>query len=49
VGKTVFWDPLVAWHAKSIAPDEAVAEVARRFHDFVDVFERAQPKEVRVS
>jgi 5-dehydro-2-deoxygluconokinase len=49
VGRSVFWDPLVAWHAKSIAPHEAVAEVARRFQGFVDVFERAQPKQTRVA
>ena len=49
VGKTVFWDPLVAWHAKSIASDEAVAEVARRFHECVDVFERSRPTKSRVA
>lgn len=43
-GRTIFWDPLVAWRARSIARNDAVAEVARRFHEFVDVFEGALPK-----
>jgi myo-inositol catabolism protein IolC len=41
VGRTIFWDPLVNWRAASIARDEAVAEVARRYCQFVDIFEGA--------
>ena len=49
VGRTVFWDPLVAWREKSIERDQAVAQIARRFHEFVNVFEAALPAKARVS
>jgi 5-dehydro-2-deoxygluconokinase len=39
VGRTVFWEPLVAWRAKKTAREDAVAEIARRYRHFVDVFE----------
>ncbi len=42
VGRTVFWDPLTAWRAKKTTREDAVAEIARRYHQFVDTFERAQ-------
>ena len=42
VGRTVFWDPLVAWRAQRITRDAAVAEVARRYREFVDIFETAR-------
>ena len=42
VGRTIFWDPLVAWRAASITRDGAVAEVARRYREFVDIFETAR-------
>ena len=48
VGRTIFWDPLVAWRATSITRDGAVAEVARRYRQFVDIFEGALLK-TRVS
>lgn len=41
VGRTVFWDPLVDWRAKKITREAAVAEIARRYHEFVDIFEKA--------
>jgi myo-inositol catabolism protein IolC len=41
VGRTVFWDPLVSWRAKKITREAAVAEIARRYHEFVDIFEKA--------
>jgi myo-inositol catabolism protein IolC len=37
VGRTVFWGPLVAWLAKKTTREAAVAEVARRYKQFVDV------------
>ena len=49
VGRTVFWDPLVAWREKSIERDQAVAQIAHRFHEFVNVFEAALPAKARVS
>jgi myo-inositol catabolism protein IolC len=40
IGRTVFWDPLVAWRSKQATRDQTVAEIARRYHEFVDLFER---------
>ena len=39
VGRTVFWSPLVDWRAKKTAREQAVAEVARRYREFVDIFQ----------
>jgi 5-dehydro-2-deoxygluconokinase len=39
VGRTVFWDPLVAWRSHKVTRDEAVAEIARRYLMFVNIFE----------
>jgi len=46
VGRTDFWDPLIAWRAKKSTREEAVNEMARRYREFVDIFEqaRARPK-----
>jgi 5-dehydro-2-deoxygluconokinase len=41
VGRTVFWDPLIAWRSKKATRQETVAEIAKRYHEFVDLFERA--------
>jgi myo-inositol catabolism protein IolC len=41
VGRTDFWEPLVGWLAKKITREDAVGEVARRYREFVDIFERA--------
>jgi len=42
VGRTVFWQPLVDFRAKKITREAAVAEIARRYREFVDVFESAR-------
>ncbi len=42
VGRTDFWDPLVAWRSGKSSRDEAVTEIARRYREFVDVFEQAR-------
>jgi myo-inositol catabolism protein IolC len=42
VGRTDFWDPLVAWQAKKATREQAVAEIARRYREFVDLFEKAR-------
>ena len=42
VGRTDFWDPLVNMRAGKISREEAVAEMARRYREFVDVFESAK-------
>jgi 5-dehydro-2-deoxygluconokinase len=41
VGRTTFWDPLVDYRARKITPEAAVAEVARRYREWVDIFEKA--------
>jgi myo-inositol catabolism protein IolC len=39
VGRTTFWNPLVDWRAKKITRDDAVAEIASRYREFVEIFE----------
>jgi 5-dehydro-2-deoxygluconokinase len=41
VGRTTFWEPLIAWRAQKSSRDAAVAEVARRYRQWVDVFAKA--------
>jgi myo-inositol catabolism protein IolC len=42
VGRTVFWEPLVALRDKKKTREDAVAEIARRYQTFVDDFETAK-------
>jgi len=42
VGRTTFWDPLVDMRANKITREAAVAEVARRYRQWVDIFEKAR-------
>ena len=42
VGRTDFWDPVSAWHNKKASRDAAVAEIAKRYKEFVDLFEKAR-------
>jgi len=50
VGRTTFWDPLVAWRDRPGTRDAAVAEIARRYGRWCDLFETARAgKEVRGS
>ncbi|HEV2666098.1 MAG TPA: DUF2090 domain-containing protein, partial [Blastocatellia bacterium] len=44
VGRTSFWNPLVDLRAKKITREDAVAEIARRYLEFVDVFESVRAK-----
>jgi myo-inositol catabolism protein IolC len=39
VGRTDFWDPLVAWRTKKATREQAVAEIAARYREYVDLFE----------
>ena len=39
VGRTDFWDPLVAWRSGKTTRDAAVAEIARHYREFVDTFQ----------
>src|SRR5271166_964537 len=41
VGRTSFWEPLVDWRGKKITREAAVAEIARRYQQFVEIFETA--------
>ena len=45
VGRTAFWDALVAGRAGRTSRDGAVAEIGRRYREFVDVFEKARRTE----
>jgi myo-inositol catabolism protein IolC len=41
VGRTTFWDPLIAWREQKSSREAAVAEIARRYRQWVDVFKKA--------
>jgi myo-inositol catabolism protein IolC len=40
VGRTDFWQPLVDWRSKKITREAAVAEIARRYREFADIFDK---------
>ena len=42
VGRTDFWEPLVGWRAKKATREAAVNEIARRYREFVDIFEKSR-------
>ena len=42
VGRPDFWEPLVNWHTGKMTREGAVAEMARRYREFVDIFEGQQ-------
>jgi myo-inositol catabolism protein IolC len=42
VGRTTFWDPLIDWRAKKVTREGAVTEIARRFREWVDIFDKAR-------
>jgi 5-dehydro-2-deoxygluconokinase len=42
VGRTSFWDPLVALRDKKIAREEAAAQIADRYAEWVRTFEAAR-------
>jgi myo-inositol catabolism protein IolC len=42
VGRTAFWDPLVAWRDKKVTRESAVEEISRRYQEFVSIFEAAR-------
>jgi myo-inositol catabolism protein IolC len=44
VGRTDFWDPLIAWRANKSPREGAVREIARRYREFVDIFEQARAR-----
>ena len=42
VGRTDFWDPLVAWRDGKATREEAVAAIANHYREFVGIFEQAR-------
>ena len=42
VGRTSFWGPLVDMRAGKITREAAASEIARRYREFVDIFEKAR-------
>jgi myo-inositol catabolism protein IolC len=36
IGRTVFWDPLIAWRSEQATRDQTVTEIIRRYRQFVD-------------
>jgi 5-dehydro-2-deoxygluconokinase len=44
VGRTTFWDPCVDWRNKKITREAAVAEIARRYQEWCNIFEKARAK-----
>ena len=42
VGRTDFWEPLVGWRDGKESRDVAVQQIARRYREFVDIFEHAR-------
>jgi myo-inositol catabolism protein IolC len=42
VGRTTFWDPCVDWRAGKIPREAAVAEIARRYREWCDIFDQAR-------
>jgi myo-inositol catabolism protein IolC len=40
IGRTVFWEPLVEWRNKRATREQTVAEIERRYRQFVELFER---------
>ncbi len=41
VGRTVFWDPLVAWRSGTATREQTVAKIAGRYREFANLFETA--------
>jgi 5-dehydro-2-deoxygluconokinase len=44
VGRTTFWDPCVDYRAKKISREAAVAEIARRYKEWIGIFEKVHGK-----
>jgi myo-inositol catabolism protein IolC len=47
VGRTDFWEALVAWRAGTATREQAVAEIAQRYREFVDLFQSRHPAVAR--
>jgi 5-dehydro-2-deoxygluconokinase len=44
VGRTTFWDPLIDWRAQKTTREGAVTEIARRYREWVNIFEKGRNK-----
>ncbi len=44
VGRTDFWEPLVAWRAQKMTREAAVAAIAGRYREFADLFDEASSR-----
>lgn len=42
IGRTDFWERIAAWRAKRATREAAVSQIARRYREFVDIFEKAR-------
>jgi len=42
VGRTSFWEPLVAWRDEKVSAAQAADQIARRYREWVDIFEKAR-------
>ena len=42
IRRTDFWEPIAAWRAKRATRQAAVSQIARRYREFVDIFEKAR-------
>ena len=42
VGRTDFWDPLVAWRSGKASREQAVAQIAKRYREFANLFEQSR-------
>jgi len=42
VGRTSFWDPLINIRARKITREDAVGQIAGRYREFVDIFDKAR-------
>jgi myo-inositol catabolism protein IolC len=49
VGRTSFWDPLIDWRANRSSREEVVAEIGRRYLEWVNIFEKRKPSTYSVS
>jgi myo-inositol catabolism protein IolC len=47
VGRTTFWDAVADYEAKKTTRQEAVSRIAKRFREWVNVFERGQSSSLR--
>ncbi|CAN5526180.1 hypothetical protein BH10PLA2_BH10PLA2_25320 [soil metagenome] len=44
VGRTTFWDPVVAWKENKMPREAAVAEIPRRFCEWIDICDKGPTK-----